>query len=114
MAEYYPLLAKAVAGLPNSTPETRRAVHESARKALLGQLRSLQPPVPEADVARETQSLDMAMERIEAELSGPNGSVAEAPATPAQPTASPPIKAASRPADSMPAAPPRIGVPPQR
>jgi len=66
MAEYYPLLAKAVAGLPNSTPETRRAVYERARKALLGQLQNLQPPLPEADIARETRALDMAMARLEA------------------------------------------------
>jgi hypothetical protein len=79
MAEYYPLLAKAVAGLPNSTPETRRAVYERARKALLGQLQNLRPPVPEADIARETQALDMAMARLEAELAAPNGSAAAAP-----------------------------------
>ena len=64
MAEYYPLLAKAIAGLPNSTPETRRAVYERARKALLGQLQNLQPPVPAADLARETESLDAAVARF--------------------------------------------------
>jgi hypothetical protein len=74
MAEYYPLLAKAIAGLPNSTPEARRAVYERARKALLAQLQNLQPPVPEADVARETRALDSAVARIEAELAAPNGS----------------------------------------
>jgi hypothetical protein len=74
MAEYYPLLAKAVAGLPNSTPEARRAVYERARKALLAQLQNLQPPIPEADVARETQALDSAVARIESELAAPNGS----------------------------------------
>jgi hypothetical protein len=79
MAEYYPLLAKAVAGLPNSTPETRRAVYERARKALLTQLQNLQPPVPEADVARETHALDMAVARLETELAAPNGLAAKAP-----------------------------------
>lgn len=76
MAEYYPLLAKAVAGLPNSTPEARRAIYERARKALIGQLQNLQPPLPEADVARETKALDVAMARLEAELSMPAGSAA--------------------------------------
>ncbi len=84
MAEYYPLLAKAVAGLPNSTPETRRALYDRARKALLAQLQSLQPPVPEADVARETRALDMAMARIEAELTAPNGAAAAATPSPPQ------------------------------
>lgn len=79
MAEYYPLLAKAVAGLQNSTPEARRAVYERARKALLAQLQNLRPPVPAADIARETQALDMAVARIEAELAAPNGSAGGAP-----------------------------------
>lgn len=68
MAEYYPLLAKAIAGIPNSTPEMRRAVYERARKALLAQLTNLDPPIPESDIARETESLDAAVERLEAEL----------------------------------------------
>lgn len=68
MAEYYPLLAKAVGSLPNSTPDTRRVVYERARKALIGQLRTLHPPVPEADIERESVALDRAIERLEAEL----------------------------------------------
>jgi hypothetical protein len=79
MAEYYPLLAKAVEGLPNSTPEARRAIYERARKALLAQLQNLRPPVPDADIARETQALDMATARIEAELAASNGSAGGAP-----------------------------------
>ncbi|MDQ6702925.1 MAG: histidine kinase, partial [Pseudomonadota bacterium] len=41
MADYYPLLAKAVAGLPDSTAEARHAIYERARGALFGQLRNL-------------------------------------------------------------------------
>jgi hypothetical protein len=73
MAEYYPLLAKAVAGIPNSTPEMRRAVYERARKALLTQLTNLNPPIPEGDIARETEALDGAVERLEAEMASVNG-----------------------------------------
>ncbi len=69
MADYYPLLAKAVAGLPKSTPEARRSIYERARKALFGQLRSLDPPVPEAVIEREARSLDEAVARLEVELS---------------------------------------------
>jgi hypothetical protein len=68
MADYYPLLAKAVSGLKTSTPEARRAIYERARKALLGQLRAMQPPAPESAVEREAQALDDAIERIEREL----------------------------------------------
>lgn len=69
MAEYYPLLAKAVSGLTNSTPETRRSIYERARNALLKQLRSIQPPIAEADIDREAKALDAAIARLEAELS---------------------------------------------
>jgi len=115
MAEYYPLLAKAVAGLPNSTPETRRAVYERARKALLGQLQNLQPPLPEADIARETRALDMAMARLEAELAAPNGSAAEAPQIP-EPQLAAGTKTVSKTSDSKPVARvfPRAPMPPYR
>jgi hypothetical protein len=76
MAEYYPLIAKAVAGLPNSTLETRRAVYERARKALIAQLQNLRPPIPQADIARETHALDMAVARLESELAASSGSSA--------------------------------------
>ncbi len=68
MADYYPLLAKAVSGLKTSTPEARRAIYERARKALLGQLRSMQPPAPESAIEREAQALDDAVARLELEL----------------------------------------------
>jgi hypothetical protein len=77
MAEYYPLLAKAVAGLPTSTVETRRAIYERARKALIGQLRNLQPPVPEEDIERESQALDSAVARLESELSAQKAAAPE-------------------------------------
>jgi hypothetical protein len=112
MAEYYPLLAKAIAGLPNSTPETRRAVYERARKALLGQLQNLQPPVPAADLARETESLDAAVARLEAELSGVAPPAPQPPAP--QPPAQPP-SAARPPAGQPPVRPPlRPMTPPSR
>lgn len=82
MAEYYPLLAKAIGSLPNSTPESRRVVYERARKALIGQLRTLHPPVPDDDIERESVALDRAVERLEAELA--NGVVPGAPPTTAK------------------------------
>jgi hypothetical protein len=87
MADYYPLLAKAVAGLPNSTPDARRAIYERARTALLGQLRRLEPPVPEADVERESKALEIAVARLEAELAPPESEPekASAPEPPLEP-----------------------------
>ena len=71
MADYHSLLARAVAALPVSTPESRRSIYERARKALLGQLRLLDPPPAEADIQRESVALDAAIARLEAELAAP-------------------------------------------
>jgi hypothetical protein len=80
MADYYPLLAKAVAGLPNASLDARRAIYERARKALFNQLRSLDPPVPETVVEAEARDLETAVARLEAELaSRPDPSTATDP-----------------------------------
>ena len=41
MADYYPLIARAVAGLEKNTGENRRALYERARTALVAQLRGV-------------------------------------------------------------------------
>lgn len=71
MADYYPVLARAVAALPNSTPELRSAIYGRARAALMGQLRAVQPPIAEEDIEREGRLLDEAIERLEAEALTP-------------------------------------------
>jgi hypothetical protein len=53
--------------LQQSTPEARHAIYERARKALLGQLRNMQPPAPESAIERESRALDEAVARLEAE-----------------------------------------------
>jgi hypothetical protein len=53
MADYYPLIARAIAGLdPNAPGESRRALYERARAALIQQLRSVQPPLSESEITR--------------------------------------------------------------
>ncbi len=103
MADYYPLLAKAVGGLQRSTPETRRAIYERARKALIGQLRAMNPPVPEADIQRENQALDDAVARLEREHPAAPPSPEPQPETKSAPPVAPPPAAApaSRPEPAL-------------
>jgi hypothetical protein len=67
MADFYPILSRAVAGLPDTSPEARRAVYERARAALVAQLRGLDPPLGEAEIMRERLSLDEAVAKVEAD-----------------------------------------------
>jgi len=70
--------------MPQSTPDARQAVYERARKALFNQLRGIQPPVAEADIAAEGRALEEAIERVEAELAAQDAQAAQPPAaTPA-------------------------------
>ena len=46
--DYYPLIAKAVAGLEKSTGEARRALYDRARSALVAQLRGVTPALNES------------------------------------------------------------------
>ena len=67
MADYYPLINKAVAGLDKSTGEARRALYERARTALVTQLRGVQPALSESDITRERLALEEAIRKVEAE-----------------------------------------------
>ncbi len=92
MADYYSLISRAIAALPQQTPDTRQAVYDRARKALYNQLRGIQPPVAEADIAAEGRALEEAITRLEIEFAGnpaakPTGSAL------AKPAGSPPAKA---------------------
>ncbi|HUO00452.1 MAG TPA: hypothetical protein VMU69_30005 [Bradyrhizobium sp.] len=68
MADYYPLIARAIAGLDPSAPgEARRALYERARSALIAQLRSVDPPLSESEITRERLSLEEAVRKVESE-----------------------------------------------
>src|SRR5436190_12706181 len=68
MADYYPLIARAVAGLdPSATGEQRRALYERARTALIAQLRSVTPPLSESEITRERLTLEEAIRKVEQE-----------------------------------------------
>src|SRR6059058_1120682 len=68
MADYYPLIARAIAALdPNAPGESRRALYERARTALIAQLRTVQPPLSESEITRERLSLEEAVRKVESE-----------------------------------------------
>jgi hypothetical protein len=124
MADYYPLIARAIAGLDPSAPgEARRALYERARSALIAQLRSVQPPLSESEITRERLSLEEAVRKVESEAaqrardaSRPGGGPSRggdafrrANARPPEPGAPPPNPVAPR---ARPAPPPRDARPP--
>ncbi|RJF65654.1 hypothetical protein [Rhodopseudomonas palustris] len=68
MADYYPLIARAISGLDPSAPgEQRRAIYERARSALITQLRGVQPPLTESEITRERLALEEAVRKVESE-----------------------------------------------
>src|SRR6516164_9500391 len=68
MADYYPLISRAVAGLERNTGENRRSLYERARNALLDQLRSVTPSLSETDITRERLALEEAIRKVESDV----------------------------------------------
>jgi hypothetical protein len=98
MADYYPLIAKAVIG--QSSGEARRVLYDRARAALVAQLRGVEPPLAEADITRERLSLEEAIRKVESEAAR-RSRADQAPRSP------PP------PATLGPGEPPGVPVPPE-
>jgi hypothetical protein len=67
MADYYPLISRAVAALEKNNGENRRALYERARGALLAQLRGITPSLSESDITRERLALEESIRKVEAE-----------------------------------------------
>jgi hypothetical protein len=87
MTDYRPLLKRALSGLENNTLEGRRGVYERARHALVNQLRTVTPPLAEADITRERLALEEAIRRVEADTAAAAtpAPVAHAPVPPQAP-----------------------------
>ncbi|GEP12451.1 histidine kinase [Methylobacterium gnaphalii] len=113
MADYYPLLARALDALPDRTPALRKAVYDRARSALIGQLRTLEPPLPDEAIEVERKALDAAIARLESDYGEAPPPTSDA-APPAPPEPPPPEAAvAPPPAEAGPAAAPvSVATPP--
>jgi hypothetical protein len=90
MADYTPLIARAVDGLENNTGENRRVLYERARAALVAQLRSIEPALDEGDITGERLALEDAIRKVEADAAKRNreaqtGNGDEAPSAPPPP-----------------------------
>lgn len=96
MADYYPVLKRAISSLPSGSGEARRAVYEKARVALLRQLSSYNPPLSPTEIADQRVALEDCIRRVEAEVAGVAD---EAPvSTEPAPAAPPPVARATPPA----------------
>ena len=62
MADYFPVLEKALARLPSNNGESRRAMYERARVALVEQLRGM---VTDTQLIKEQMDLERAIRRLE-------------------------------------------------
>ena len=71
MADYYPLIARAVGTLNPNTPEQRRALYDRARRTLVDQLRIKDPTLTQTDVKAESAALDAAIQRVERDFAWP-------------------------------------------
>ena len=106
MADYYPLIARAIAGLDPSAPgEARRALYERARSALIAQLRSVDPPLSESEITRERLSLEEAVRKVESEAAqrARDARAGGDPTRPAGARAGDAFRAATRPGAPRPA-----------
>jgi hypothetical protein len=65
MADYYPVIARAVSRLPSKTDEARHSIYERARTVLQENLRTHDPRVSPAELATEQFALEAAISRVE-------------------------------------------------
>lgn len=65
--DYYPVVARAVSRLEDNTPAQRRSVYDRARKVLVDQLQSREPPATSEEIRSEQLALDAALRKVEDE-----------------------------------------------
>lgn len=67
MADYYSILKKTIASLPESNGAARRGVYGRARNAIVTQLKSYEPPLSPSEITTEQLRLEEAIRKVEAE-----------------------------------------------
>jgi hypothetical protein len=66
--DYYSIIARAVSRLPSKTDEARHGIYERARTALQEKLRTLDPPISEAELAKAQFALEETIRRVEKDV----------------------------------------------
>lgn len=74
MTDYYPVIARGIAGLKDNSADARRALYERVQAALVEQLRGLDPPLEEPDILRERLALEAAVRKVETHAEWPASS----------------------------------------
>ena len=67
MADFVAVLKKTLDGLSDTTPLMREKVYEKARITIASKLATMNPPLPEAVIAKQKQALDEAIVKVEEE-----------------------------------------------
>jgi cytoskeletal protein RodZ len=67
MADYYPLLSRAIAGLADQPEVSHDAIYARAREALERQLRGFEPALEEAAILAELSALEATIQRVRQE-----------------------------------------------
>jgi hypothetical protein len=67
MADYYPIVAKAVSALGTNNEEARRRVYDRARAALLSEVHKLVPALDQSEIMAEQLYLEVAIGEVEAD-----------------------------------------------
>lgn len=67
MADFYPVLSRAVSRLEDNTQEARQELFARARTIAVAQLRKQEPPISAKEIERELAALETAIRRVEAE-----------------------------------------------
>lgn len=115
MADYKELLRRAISALPENNGAARRAVYEKARSALVGQLRSIQPPLPAREITQHRLQLEDCIRQVEQEASEAVISLGrDAMFAPKPATATPPAPQTAEPEEAALAATPRPNSPEPR
>lgn len=98
MADYVAVLNRAIASVGATTAEARQALYDKARKALVAQLESREPPLTALQLAEQKALLDRAVREVEAQHSGQAFRPAAPMQPPAPPSSEPPVGSPAQPA----------------